>query len=131
MLSHPSGTSRLPCSSEPPLASPGPCCQGKQSQQDHPQPPLSCHLLLAVRAQISNQDLIHLIRAVLIPDPAQLPPALHPPPTLGNLICTTLISRTANFSIWPLLTQGAQVTLVSVLPPSPPGCSRTPREADC
>lgn len=103
---------------------PGPCCQGKRQHQDSPQPRLSCHLLLAARAQIGNQDLIHLIRVVSIPDPARLPPA-NPfpptPPTPSRLICTALISRTANFSIWPLFTQGAQAMLIPMHPPQPPG----------
>ena len=115
----------------PSMAPPQPCCQGKRSQWDPPQPPLGCHLLPAARAQIGNQDLIHLIRAISIPDPAWLPLASHPTPsTPSHLICTALISRAANFSIWLLFTQGAQVVLISTYPRSPLGCSRTPWVAD-
>lgn len=42
------------------------------------------------------------------PEPCSAPPCLASPPTPSHLICTALISRPANFSIWLLLTQGAQ-----------------------
>ena len=81
MLSYTPGISRLPCLGDTPLPPPtGPRCQEKQSQWDPLQSLLSGHFLLAARAQIGNQDLIHLIRAVSIPDPAWLPTASHPPP---------------------------------------------------
>lgn len=86
-------------------------------------PLLSCHLPLAARAQISHQDLIHLIRAASILNPAWLPPCLASPPVLSRLICTALISLPANFSICLLLTQGAQEMLF-LHPPSTLPCCR-------
>lgn len=59
MLSYLPGTSA--CPGESPHSPPWALLPGEMISVGPPQSLLSCHLLLAARAQISSQDLIHLI----------------------------------------------------------------------
>lgn len=131
MLSHPAGISRLLCPSELPLTPPQVRLPREVIAAGPPAAPAQLPPPAGSQGSDQQPGFNPLNTSHIDPRPCSVSPRLaSPPPTPSRLICTTLISHTANFSIWLLCTQGAQARLVPVHPPSFPRCSCMPWEAN-
>lgn len=131
MLSHPSGISRLLCPSQLPHTPPQELLPREVIAAGPPAAPAQLPPPAGSQGSDQQPGFNPLNTSHIDPGSCSAPPHLaSPPPTLSRLICTTLISHTANFSIWLLCTQGAQARLVPVHPPSFPRCSCMPWEVN-